>query len=60
MWSSDFRWLGEMGSLFLPHGLKHMAKPWTDMQIKAMEDVMETFIIPAVVKDSKASAALEK
>ena len=60
-----------MDKLFSQHGLNVLdyqrlpidsvlAKPWTDMQIMALEDVMENSIIPAGLKDSKESPTAEK
>ncbi len=71
IYSTYFRWTKEMEKLFSQHGLNVLdyqrlpidivlAKPWTDMQIMALEDVMENSIIPAGPNDSKESPTAEK
>lgn len=61
-----------MDELFSQHGLNVLdfqrlpidsvlAKPWTDMQIMALEDVMENFILPAAGSNySKNSPTAEE
>lgn len=56
---TSFRWVGQLDKLFSQHGLKvlefrrlsisnDIAKPWTDNQIMAYEDVIESSIIPTI------------
>ncbi|KAL9042132.1 MAG: hypothetical protein Q9214_003876 [Letrouitia sp. 1 TL-2023] len=65
------RWVREMDSLFRQHELKvidfqrlpicnELAKPYTDMQIMALEDLMENFVIPSEAKGTEICLTPEK
>ena len=65
--STNFgRWISELDKLFTKHGLQvlsyrrlpissDIAKPWTDMQLMATEDILEQAIIPSCSRDGSAS-----
>ncbi|MCJ1303443.1 hypothetical protein MMC08_006253 [Hypocenomyce scalaris] len=61
-----YKWISELDKLFTKHGLQvlsyrrlpissDIAKPWTDMQLMATEDILEQAIIPSCSRDGSAS-----